>query len=152
MLRRLLPLLLVGSCVALLAPPAMAQYSNVTTVEGPNVGEETTLMVAPHSLTEGVSGRALGVKSPDDTRFALTLIGVTPKDSIGLTLGGETLPIEEISRPAEDEIGPTRVYLPQKTFLMLADRSGVRLHIGNKTTSLPEQMRKEMREIFETVV
>ena len=152
MLRRVLPFLLAGCWAALLAPAAMAQYSNLDTVEGPSAGEETTLMVAPHPLTEDVSGRALGVKSPNDTRFALTLIGVPPKDSIDLTLAGEALPIEEISRPAENEIGPTRVYLSQKAFLMLADRSGVRLHIGGKTTSLPNQMRKEMRKIFETVV
>ena len=152
MLRRVLPFLLAGCCAALLAPAAMAQYSNLDTVEGPSAGEETTLMVAPHPLTEDVSGRALGVESPNDTRFALTLIGVPPKDSIDLTLAGEALPIEEISRPAENEIGPTRVYLSQKAFLMLADRSEVRLHIGGKTTSLPNQMRKEMRKIFETVV
>ncbi len=152
MLRRLLPFLLVGCCAVLLAPAAAAQYSNLDTVEGPSAGEETTLTISPHSLTEDVSARAIGVKSPNDTRFALTLIGVTPKDSIGLTLDGETLPIEEISRPAEDEIGPTRVYLSQKTFLMLADRTGVRLHIGGKTTQIPDQMRKEMQKIFETIV
>jgi hypothetical protein len=152
MLNRLLIPLLLGCCAVLLAPTATAQYSNLDTIEGPNAGEETTLMISPHSLTEDVSARALGVKGPNDTRFVLTLIGVTRANSIGLTLGGEALPIEEISRPAEDEVGPTQVYLSQQTFLTLADRSGARLHIGDTKTRLPEQMRKEMQKIFETVV
>jgi hypothetical protein len=129
----------------------MAQHPNLDTVEGPSAGEETTLMISPHSLSEDVSARALGVKSPNSTRFALTLIGITRADSIGLTLGDEALPIEEISRPAEDEVGPTRVYLSQKTFLTLAETSGVRLHVGDKTMQLPSPMREEMRKIFETV-
>jgi hypothetical protein len=152
MLRRVLPLLLAGGCAALLAPAAMAQYPNLDTVEGPSAGEETTLTISPHSLSEDVSARALGVKSPNSTRFALTLIGITRADSIKLTLGDEALPIEEISRPAEDEVGPTRVYLSQKTFLTLAETSGVRLHVGDETMQLPSQMREEMRKIFETVV
>lgn len=152
MLNRLLVPLLLGCCVAFFGPTAAAQYSNLDTVEGPSAGEETTLMISPYSLTEDVSARALGVKSLNDTRFVLTLIGVTRADSIRLTLGGEALPIEEISRPEEDEVGPTQVYLSQQTFLTLADRSGVRLHVGDTTTRLPDQMRKEMRKIFETVV
>jgi hypothetical protein len=152
MLNRLLFLLLLGCCAALFTPTAAAQYSNLDTVEGLSAGEQTTLMISPHSLTEDVSARALGVKAPNATRFALTLIGITPADSIGLTLGGEPLPIEEISRPAEGEVGPTRIYLSQQTFLTLADRSGARLHVGDTSTRLPDQMRKEMQKIFETVV
>jgi len=152
MLNRLLIPLLVGFGAVLLVPTATAQYPNLDTIEGPSAGEETTLMVSPHSLTEDVSARALGVKSPNGTRFVLTLIGVTRTDSIRLTLRGEALPVEEISRPAEDEVGPTQVYLSQQTFLTLADRSGARLHIGDAKTRLSDQMRKEMRKIFETVV
>ena len=151
MLRRASFLLIAGCCAALLAPTAVAQYSNLDTVEGPSAGEETTLMISPYSVTEDVSARALGVKSPGSNRFAITLIGVTRTDSIGLTLDGEALPIEEITRPAEDEVGPTRIYLSQKTFLTLAERRGARLHIGETKARLPDQMRKEMMKIFETV-
>jgi hypothetical protein len=150
-----LPSLLVIGCVAMLAlltSPAAAQIPNLDTVEGPSAGEETTLTVSPHSLTEDVSARALGIESPNSNRFALTLIGVTPADSLGLTLGDKALPIKEISRPAEDEVGPTRIYVTQKTFLTVAEQTAVRLHIGDKTVQLPDQMRKEMRMIFETVV
>lgn len=152
MLNRLLSLLLVGCCTALIAPVAMAQSSNLDTVEGPGVGEKTTLTITPHPLTEEVSARALAVSSPNGPRWALTLIGVTRADSIGLTLGGEALPVEEVSQPAEDEVGPTRIYLSQKTFLTVAETGGIRLHIGDTTTALPDQMREEMRQIFEEVV
>ncbi len=151
MLNRLRSLLLVGCCTALIAPVAMAQSSNLDTVEGPGVGEKTTLTITPHSLTEEVSARALGVSSPNGTRWALTLIGVTPADSIGLTLGGEALPIREINRPTEGEVGPTRVYLSKKTFLTIAETGGVRLHVGDTTIPLSNQMREEMRQIFEEV-
>ena len=153
MLSRLFSLLLVGCWTALFAvPSATAQSSNIETVEGPGTGEETTLTVTPHTLTEEVSARAIVVESPGGIRWALTLIGVTPADSIGLSLGGETLPIEDLGRPEEGEVGPTRVYLSQQTFLTVADRSDVRLRIGDATTQLPDQMRTEMRQIFEKVV
>lgn len=152
MLRRVSLLLIAGCYAAVLVPSAMAQYSNLDTIEGPSAGEKTTLMISPASLTEGVSARALGIKSPTGTRFALTLIGIAREDSIKLTLGKEALPIKEISRPEEGEVGPTRVYLSQKTFLTIAETAGARLRIGDKTTQLPSQMRKEMRKIFETVV
>jgi len=138
--------------LGLLARPATAQMSNLDTVEGPSAGEKTTLTVTPHSLTDDVSARALGVKSPTDVRFALALIGISREDSLRLTLDDETLPIEEISRPAEGEVGPTRVYLSQKTFLTLAERNGVRLHIGTQTAQLPDRMRKEMQAIFGQVM
>lgn len=151
MLYRLLIAFVAGS-FALFAPTAAAQMSNVETVEGPDTGEETTLTVTPHSLNEDVSARAVGVESPTSTRWALTLIGVTRADSIRLTLGGESLPIEDISRPDEGEVGPTRVYLSQKTFLTVAEQTEVRLHVGDATMSLPAQMRKEMQHIFDSVV
>jgi hypothetical protein len=153
MLSRLFSLLLVGCWMALFAvPSATAQSSNLDTVEGPGTGEKTTLTITPHTLTEEVSARALGVKSPSGTRWALTLIGISPADSIELILEGEALPIKDISRPEEGEVGPTRVYLSQQTFLTVADRSDVRLRIGDATTQLPDQMRTEMRQIFEKVV
>jgi hypothetical protein len=141
-----------ATLLGLLARPAAAQTSNLDTVEGPGAGEHTTLMVSPRSLTDDVSARALGVRSPDDVRFALTLIGIARSDSIRLTLNGKTLPVGDISRPAEGEVGPTQVYLSQETFLTLADRSGARLHIGDQAARLPDQMRTEMRKIFEEVV
>ena len=153
MLSRLLPLLLVGCCTALsTVPSATAQSSNLDTVEGPGAGEQTTLTVTPHTLTEEVSARALGVKSPNGTRWAITLIGISSADSIELILEEEALPIEDISRPEEGEVGPTRVYVSQQTFLTVADRSDVRLRIGDATTRLPDQMRTEMQQIFEKVV
>jgi len=111
-----------------------------------------TLTITPHVLSDDVSARAVGVESPTGTRWALTLIGISRADSVRLTLGDEALPIEDISRPAEDEVGPTRVYLSQKTFLMVAEQEGVRLHVGDATMSLPAQMRREMQQIFEDVV
>ena len=153
MLSRLFSLLLVGCWMALFTvPSATAQSSNLDTVEGPGTGEQTTLTVTPHTLTEEVSARALGVRSPNGTRWALTLIGISPADSIELILEEETLPVEDISRPEEGEVGPTRVYLSRQTFLTVADRSDVRLRIGDATTQLPDQMRTEMQQIFEEVV
>lgn len=154
MLNRLHVLLIAGFCGAVLAfaPAAAAQSSNLDTVEGPNPGEETTLTITPHRLTDEVSARALGIDSPTSTRWALTLIGVSRADSIGLTLGDEALPIEDVSRPDEGEVGPTRVFLSQKTFLTIAETAEARLHIGDTTTPFPAQMREEMRQIFEKVV
>lgn len=152
MLRRLLVVLIVGCLGILCARPAAAQSSNIETIEGPGEGENTTLTITPHVLTDDVSARAIAVESPNGRRWALTLIGITPTDSIGLTLGDEPLPIKDVSRPAEGEVGPTRVYLSQETFLTIADTPGVRLHLGDATTSIPDQMRTEMQKIFDEVV
>jgi len=152
MLHRLIVVLAVGVLTALSGPPVAAQDSNIDTIEGPGSGERTTLTVTPHMLTDDVSGRAVAIERPGGLRWALTLIGTTAADSIGLTLGDEPLPIQDISRPDEDEVGPTRVYLSQEAFLTIADSPSVRLHVGNATAALPDQMRTEMRAIFDKVV
>jgi len=151
MLHRVLSLLIAGGIV-LFAPTVAAQSSNIETVEGSSPGEKMTLTITPHVLNDDVSARAVGIERPTGTRWALTLIGIARTDSIRLTLGDEPLPIEDISRPGEEEVGPTRVYLSKKTFLTAADQDGVRLHVSDATMSLPAQMRTEMQQIFEDVV
>ncbi|WP_263792780.1 hypothetical protein [Salinibacter sp.] len=149
--RRLLALLVAGAA-ALLAPTAAAQSSNIETIEGSSPGEKMTLTVTPHVLNDDVSARAVGIESPTGTRWALTLIGIRRADAVGLSLGGEALPIEDISRPGEDEVGPTRVYVSQKTFLTVAERDGARLHVGDASLSFPAPMRADMQQIFDTVL
>lgn len=153
MLNRSLFVSLVGAAALFLTPSlATAQESNIDTIDGPNVGEETTLMVSPRPLTEEISARALGIQGPNSTRWAITLIGIGSADSLKLTMGDQTLPIEDISRPEEGEVGPTRLYLSQETFLTIAETDAVRLHVGSVTTGLPERMREEMRLIRGEVV
>jgi hypothetical protein len=152
MLRHLLSVLIVGCLTATFVVPVAAQSSNLDTIEGPGQGESTTLTITPHVLTDDVSARAIAVKSPNGLRWALTLIGTTPSDSLRLTLGDESLPIEDISRPEEGEVGPTRMYLSQKTFLTIAETTSVRLHVGDDKTPIPDQMRTEMRKIFGKVL
>lgn len=153
MLNRSLFVSLVGAAALLLAPSlATAQESNIDTIDGPNVGEETTLMVSPRPLTEEISARALGIQGPGGARWAITLIGIGSADSLKLTMGDQTLPIEDISRPEEGEVGPTRLYLSQETFLTIAETEAVRLRVGSVTTGLPERMREEMRLIHGRVV
>ena len=153
MLRRL-PLVLLAGLLAflLVSPRAAAQESNVKTVEGPGAGEKTTLMASPRPLTPEISARAVGVRTPNGTRWALTLIGIGSADSLKLTMGDQTLPIKDINRPDEGEVGPTRLYVSQKTFLTIAETNTVQLYVDSVKTGLPEQMRKEMQLIFERVV
>ncbi len=151
MIQRLLVLLVAGT-VALLVPTAAAQSSNIETIEGSSPGEKMTLTVTPHVLNDDVSARAVGIESPTGTRWAFTLIGIRQADSVGLSLGGEALPIEDISRPGEDEVGPTRVYVSQKTFFTVAEQDGARLHVGDATVSLPAPMRADMQQIFDAVL
>lgn len=152
MLDRLIPLLLTSWCLLFgLSVPATAQTSNLDTVEGPSPGEKTTLMRVPRSLGDRLSVRALGVRSTDQTRWALTLIGASPSDSLSLTLNGEQLSILKVSRPEEGEVGPIQVYVSQETFLTIATTGDVRLRVGDTTTSFPAEVREEMQEIFDRV-
>lgn len=153
MFGRLLPSLLVAPAIILATVvPSIAQESNLETVEGPNPGEQTTLTVTPHVLTEEISARALGIEGPNGTRWALTLIGVNSADSIGLTMGGESLTIKEISRPGEEEVGPTRLYVSKETFLTIVETEAVRLHVGDTAISVPKEMREDMQLIVERVL
>lgn len=152
MLRRAVPIILaVCAALVVLPPPATGQGSNLDTVEGPAEGERTTLTMTPHVLADGLSARALGVRSQNDNRWALTLIGATRADSIRLTMGNESLPIDDITRPEEGEVGPTRLYVSGETFLTIADTPAVRLHVGGRSIAIPEQMRTEMQKIFAKV-
>lgn len=150
---RVLSLVIAGVATLFsLQASASAQSSNIETVAGPNTGEQTTLTISPHALTDDVSARALGVSGPNDSRWALTLIGVTPADSLGLRLSGQSLPIEEVTRPDEGEVGPTRLYISGETFLTIAETEGVELLIGDTRTGFPDQMRTEMQQIYKKVL
>ncbi|MFO8099388.1 MAG: hypothetical protein R6T83_07160 [Salinibacter sp.] len=147
-------LLLSGLLLCLLSfgsPPAAAQSENVTTVEGPNDGENTTLTAQPHSLADGLSARAIGISAPDTTRWGLRLIGADDAESIEFRQAGDPLPITRIDRPGEDDAGPTSVYVDQETFLLMAETSTIALRVGTARVELPEALRREMKQIFETV-
>ncbi|MFB6247153.1 MAG: hypothetical protein ABEL97_01120 [Salinibacter sp.] len=146
--RRFALLTLLGLLMPLLAP---AQSENIETVEGAR-GQKMTLTARPHSLAEGLSARAMGVVTAmDSTRWALSLIGAAPDAEVSIRYGGETLPVKSVNPPADGGAGPVTVYVSQQTFLTMAETGSVTLTIGDVTTSLPEQLRREMQQIFERV-
>lgn len=151
MLNRFLVGILFASALLLLVSsvPAVAQWENIETVEGP-YGENTTLTEQPHSLGEGLSVRALGIAGTDTTRWALSLIGAAPEDTISLVYESESLPIKAIDRPSGG-VGPIKVFVSPETFLTMAESGAVSLRVGKRTVSLPAQLRKEMKKIFERV-
>jgi len=148
---RFLASLLLVSVFSLLvnAAPAWAQWKNIDTVEGP-YGEETTLTKTPHKVAEGLSVRALGISASDTTRWALSLIGAAPEDTISVMYGRETLSIRDVDRPSGG-MGPTKVFVSGEAFLTMAESVGVKVRVGNRTVSLPDQLRREMKQIFEQV-
>lgn len=139
---------LFGSVLALAVGvgPAAAQWENIETVEGA-YGEEMTLTKRPHGVAEGLSVRALAIAHSDTTRWAISLIGAAPDDSISIAYGDESLRILDVQHP-NDGIGPTKVFVPQEAFLTMAETQTVTLRVGDVTTGLPEQLRQEMEEIF----
>jgi len=148
---RALTVVFLASVFSLLfgAPPAEAQWENIGTVEGP-YGQKITLTKSPHSVAEGLSARVMGVVDSDTTRWALSLIGAAPEDTIALVYENESLPIKSIQRPS-DGIGPTKVFVSQETFLTMAETSTVRLRVGDQTAPLPAQLRREMTQIRKRV-
>lgn len=142
--------LLVSAFLLLLSTSsAAAQWENIETVEGP-YGEETTLTKTPHRLADGLSVRALGIASSDTTQWAISLIGGAPSDTISLAYGDESLSILNVDRPSEG-VGPTKIFVSQETFLTMAESAAVMLRVGDRTVSLPAQLRREMKKIFEKV-
>jgi len=129
--------------------PAAAQWENIGTVEGAD-GEKMTLTKSPHRVAEGLSVRAVSAAAPDTTRWALSLIGAAPEDTISIVYEGERLPILNVDRPS-DGFGPTKVFISQETFLTMAETKAVTLQVGERTAALPDQLRREMKRIFELV-
>lgn len=150
MYARLLSPLIVLGVALLLSSPAAAQ-SNLDTIEGPNSGEETTLTMTPYEVSDDISVRAMGIEGPNYTRWGLTLIGAAASDSVSLVLDDEELPIEDIDRPEEGEVGPVTVFVSQETFLTLAEREGVEMRVGDATMRFPEDLRRDMQLIFDRV-
>jgi hypothetical protein len=126
--------------------PATAQWKNIETVEGA-YGEEITLTKQPHSVSDGLSARALGIVAPDTTKWVLSLIGTAPEDEIEVRYGGEALTILAIQRP-DDGVGPTKVFVSEEAFLTMAETEAVTLRVGDVKAPLPAQLRREMKEIF----
>lgn len=151
MSRSRLAFLLWGGLLALLLPTTAvhAQMGNVQTVEGAQ-GKKTTLTAQPHKVAEGLSVRAMGVVDPDTTRWALSLIGVGPDESIALAYGNESLPLYDIQRP-DDGVGPTTVFVSQRAFRLMAETKSVRLTVGTRTVGLPTSLRREMTVIIRRV-
>lgn len=148
LVRRFVLISLFGLLVPLLA---QGQSENIETVEGAR-GERMTLTAQPRSLAEGLSARAMGVETTmDSTRWALTLIGAAPDADISIRYGGETLPVKSVDPPADGGVGPVTVYVSQQTFLTMAETGGITLTVDDVSASLPEQLRREMRQIFERV-
>jgi hypothetical protein len=143
-------ILVVGLFAVLGSTPVLAQSQNVTTVEGAD-GERMTLTAQPHRVADGLSARAMGIEAEDTTtRWVISLIGAAPEDSISLTYGDQSLRILEVNRP-DDGVGPTKVYVTQEAFLTMAETETVTLTVGDVSGALPEQLRREMRFIFNEV-
>jgi len=146
--RRALLLSILGVLVPALA---QGQAENIQTVEGPR-GEQMTVTAQPHGLADGLSVRAMGIETTmDSTRWALSLIGAEPGEAVSIRYGDESLTVEAVRPPADGGPGPIKVYVSQETFLTIAETGGVRLTAGGVTATLPEQLRREMRIIFERV-
>lgn len=135
--------------LAMGAIPAAAQWENIETVEGP-YGEEMTLTKRPHGVADGLSVRALSISRSDTTRWAISLIGASPKDPLAITYGDESLSIQDVQSPS-DGVGPTKVFVSAEAFLTMAETQTVTLRVGDVTAALPDQLRREMKEIFERV-
>lgn len=131
------------------ASPAAAQWENIGTVEGPR-GKKITLTERPHGIAERVSVRAMGIVDSDTTQWALSLIGAAPEDTIALVYEDKSLPIESLERP-EEGVGPTKVFISEKTFLTMTETAAVKLRVGDQTAPLPAQLRREMKQIRKRV-
>lgn len=141
-------LLLVGAFVG----TANAQRARISTVEGPGVGEKTTLSTFPHAAGNGISLRAVGVQAPDTTRWSLTIIGVRESTAnVRITADGELLRTVEVTNP-NPQTGPHQVSLTKEEFLTLTNAGTAQITINGTTVSLPEALRADMEAIFKKVV
>lgn len=146
---RLVGLLLL---TGLLAGTAVAQRPRISTVEGPGVGEKTTLSMFPHAAGDGISLRAIGVQGRDTTRWSLTIIGVQETHAtVQIEANGEVMKTEEVSNP-NPQTGPHQVPLTKEEFLFLTNAETVRLHVNGTTVPLPDALRMDMKAIFRKVV
>lgn len=126
--------------------PAAAQWENIEAVEG-SYGKTVTLTQRPHGVAEGLSARALSIARSDTTQWAISLIGASPEDTISITYGDEPLPVQDI-QPPSDGVGPIKVFVSKETFLTMAETKTVTLRVGDVSATLPDQLRREMEEIF----
>lgn len=147
MFARALGLLLGGALLLTVGVvPAAAQWENIETVEA-SYGKTVTLIQRPHGVAEGLSARALSIARSDTTQWAISLIGASPKDTISITYGDEPLPVRDIQFPS-DGVGPTKIFVSKETFLTMAETKTVTLRVGDVSATLPDQLRREMKEIF----
>jgi hypothetical protein len=133
-----------------LTEPAAAQSRNIATVAGPGSGERTTLSQIPQRVTDRVSLRAIGIRAPDSTRWALSVIGGDDVDSFAFRAAGSTFEPVRVERP--DGAGPTTLHLEQRDFLTLARTSGAVIVIDGETAPIPASLRRDMKAVFEKVV
>lgn len=138
--------------VGLVATPATAQRARISTVEGPGVGEKTTLSMFPHSVGEGLSLRAVGVQGRDTTRWMLMVIGVrTDTATVQISAGSTVLARTTVANP-NPQTGPHQVALTKEDFLTLSEAETAQITVNGTTVPLPSVLQVDMKAIFRKVV
>ncbi len=130
--------------------PAYAQSRNIATVSGPGSGEKTTLSRIPRRLDEDISLRAIGIRGPDTTRWALSVIGGDDVERFAFRAAGASLEPVRVERP--DGAGPITLHLTQRDFLTLARTKGAVVLVDGRSVPIPPALRNDMKAVFERVV
>jgi hypothetical protein len=136
----------------IVAAPASAQRARISTVEGPGVGEKTTLSMFPHSAGEGLSVRAVGVSGRDTTRWTLMVIGVrTDTAAVRISANGTELAQATVTNP-NPQTGPHQVSLTKEEFLTLSEAETAQMTVNGTTVPIPSALQVDMAAIFRKVV
>lgn len=132
------------------APPVVAQTANVTTVEGPAVGQQTTLSQAPRPVTDAISLRAVGIEGRrDTTMWAFSVIGADGVRDAAFHVGGDT--VAPVSVSDADGQGRILISVTKELFLSLMQAPGAAMTVNGVRFTLPPTLRADMKAIFETV-
>lgn len=127
------------------AQPAAAQ---VIVAEDAQTGERIVMSEALRPAEHKIMVRAVGRVGSSRTEWALTFRSTEASGDVQVTAGEE--PIEPL-RIATDEEAPggmTTLFFSGEAFYELARAPRVEITIGDKTLTLPDQIREDMREIM----
>lgn len=134
-----------------LASLAVAQPATVTTVDGPAVGQQTTMSATPHPVTDALSIRAIGVAGRrDTTMWSFALIGADDLQSVAFHVGGTTFAPPSTSDA--NDAGPVSVSVTKEQFLTLLQAPGAAMSVNGTRFALPEALQADMKAIFESVL
>lgn len=139
-------LLFVG---LLFLAPVRSASAQIIVTKNSSTGEQILMSETLRRAEHKIMIRAIGRVGDTRREWALTFRSTDASDAVEITVEGEAVEPQRVSTDDEVPGGMTTLFFSGETFYNIAHAAGdVTLTIGDKTLTLPNQIKDDMQRIL----